>query len=138
MVVKAITYEDLNGNEIKEEFFFNLSKTELVKLQHSEEGGLEAILSKMIDTKDNKKIFEFFEHFVHLSYGVPSADGKHFRKSKEILDDFISSPAYDIFFMEIITDEKKMADFINEVIPKKLAEEVSEMLKKQQEETTQA
>lgn len=40
MLVKTITYEDFNGTERTEDFMFNLTKTELVKLEHSIEADL--------------------------------------------------------------------------------------------------
>lgn len=51
------------------------------------------------------------------SYGVPSPDGRKFMKSKEITEDFLQTEAYNNFFMELVTDAGKAADFIQDILP---------------------
>lgn len=40
MYKKTITYLDYNGEEIKEDFYFNLTKAEILEMQLEKEGGL--------------------------------------------------------------------------------------------------
>ena len=40
MFKKTITYNDFNGVERTEDFYFHLTKAELIKLEFSESGGL--------------------------------------------------------------------------------------------------
>ena len=48
MLKKTITYEDFNGETVSEDFFFHLSKAELVELEMSHTGGLSASLERII------------------------------------------------------------------------------------------
>lgn len=121
MLKKKIKYTDFNGEEMEEEFYFNISKSELSKAQLSVDGGLDVKLQKVIDSKSSPEILKMYNEFIDLSYGIKSDDGKHFRKSKEILDDFKSSPAYDELFMELINNPNKIIEFIKGVFPVEIA-----------------
>ena len=56
MLKKTITYEDFNGETVSEDFFFHLSKAELVELELSHQGGLSAALQRIVDAEDGKSI----------------------------------------------------------------------------------
>ena len=47
MLKKTITYEDFNGVERKEDFYFNLSKAEIMEMQFGTVGGLDVMLKKI-------------------------------------------------------------------------------------------
>lgn len=120
MLKRTINYTDFNDQPQSDEFYFHLSKAELVRLEFGVHGGLEAALKKMIESEDKAEILAIFEKIVQGSYGIKSEDGKNFLKTPAILSDFQSSAAYDALFTELITDEKEMAKFINGIIPKDL------------------
>ena len=44
-----------------------------------------------------------------------------FKKNPEITEAFISSPAFDSLFMELMQDEKLLEEFVQGVMPKDLA-----------------
>lgn len=50
------------------------------------------------------------------AYGVKSEDGRRFMKSEEISRSFMESPAYEILFEELVTNDKAAADFVNAVM----------------------
>lgn len=130
MLIKKIKYTDWNGQEREEEFYFNLSKTELIKwLTTNGNYTIDAVLKKMIETENARDMVNEFEFLIMEAYGVKSLDGKTFVKSKEVKDQFRYSPAYDELFMELISDSKKASDFFNKVIPSDLAEEVNNIIK---------
>ena len=83
MLKKTITYTDYNGNERVEDFYFNLSKIELMKLEASTKGGMQKMMDDIVKANDNFRVIEVFERLIKLAYGVKDEDGKHFRKSKE-------------------------------------------------------
>lgn len=132
MLKQTITYEDFNGKERTEDYYFNLTKTELTRLQahyHTANSkGLEDYLNTIVENDDQEKIVDFFEDLIKRSYGVKSEDGKHFRKNEEIITDFFDSPAYDSLFIKVCSDTDAAVAFVSGLIPKDLAEEV----KKQQ------
>lgn len=116
MLKKTITYIDLNGVERTEDFYFNLSKPEIVKMQTSVKGGYDVQLKSIGAGADGGQIMEFFEDLVRRSYGVKDKDGKRHMKSEEISRSFMESPAYEVLFEELITNDRAAADFVNAVM----------------------
>ena len=127
MIKKTISYEDYDGVKRTEDFYFNLSKPELVEMQTSESGGLDKRIEKMQQTQDISKIIELMKEVIQRSYGVKSDDGKRFIKNQEVLDEFLQSEAYSELFMELATDADKAAEFIQGILPKGLAEEAKKL-----------
>jgi hypothetical protein len=124
---KTITYEDFNGETVSEDFFFHLSKAELVELEMSHEGGLSEALQRIVEAEDAKSIIKEFKNIILGSYGKKSPDGRRFIKNQELRDEFESSEAYSTLFMELVTDADAAAEFVNGVIPKGLAEEAAKV-----------
>ena len=58
MLKKTVTYEDFNGVERTEDFYFNLTEAELVDMDMDENNGLAEKLQKIIDSKDIKQIMD--------------------------------------------------------------------------------
>lgn len=125
MLKKTIIYTDLNGVERTEDFYFNLSRPEVVKMQGSVKGGYDVQLKGIGNEKNGKAIMEFFEDLIRRSYGEKSEDGRRFMKSDEISRDFMETPAYEALFDEMVTDDKAAAEFVNAVMPK-LPKQLSE------------
>ena len=122
MLTKTIKYKDFNGQEKVKNFYFNLSKSELAEMDLVEKAGIEQTIKKMINEDDRENIVKLFKTLVLRAYGVKSADGERFEKSDELRAAFEQHPAYDILFMELISSEKAMSDFINAVVPSEVSE----------------
>lgn len=127
MLKKTIAWTDFDEHERKEDFFFNLSKSELMEMELVQDGGMENMLQKIIDTQDRKKIVEIFKDLILRAYGEKTLDGKRFIKSKELSDAFAQTGAYDVLFMELATDAGAAAAFINGAMPQGLAAEAAEL-----------
>lgn len=110
-------YEDYNGNQREDDFYFNLSKAELLEMELSEEGGMDKRLKRLINAQDMKEAIKLFKAIVLMSYGIKTDDGR-FIKNDQVRAEFTQSAAYSEIFMLIATDEKKAQDFINGVLPK--------------------
>ena len=123
MFKKTITYEDFDGNQRTEDFYFNLTKAELTEMEMSFNGGLSQLLDKIVKENDQKKIIEYFKKIVIDSYGVKSLDGRQFIKNDQIKEEFASTAAYSDIFMELATDSDAASAFINGIIPKNLKEQ---------------
>lgn len=124
MIKKTITYVDYNGEERTEDFFFNLTKAEIMEMQMSEEGGLSEMLKKIVAAKDYPSIIKEFKKLILCSYGEKSADGKRFIKSKELSDSFAQTEAYSILFTELAENVDEATAFFKGVIPAAVAEEI--------------
>ena len=127
MIKKTITYNDYDGNERTEDYYFNMSKPELLEWQSSETGGLEKRIDKITKEQNINKIIELMKEIIQKSYGVKSDDGKRFIKNQEVLDEFMQSEAYSELFMELATDADAASEFINGILPKGLAEEAQKI-----------
>lgn len=119
--------------ERTEDFWFNLSKTELTKLDAELPGGVLGVLRKIIDKKDRKALVDFIETLILRSYGEKTLDGKRFVKTPEMAEEFMQTPAYDELFMSILSDTDSQTSFINGVIPQSMAKEIEATDKKQVE-----
>lgn len=116
---ETITYNDLNGVQRTEDFYFDLSKPEIVKMQASAKGGYDVQLRSIAADLNGAKIMEFFENFISKSYGEKSEDGRRFMKSEEISRSFMETPAYEVLFEKLVTNDKYAADFVNTVMRSK-------------------
>lgn len=137
MLKKDITYTDFDEEEHTETFYFNLSKSELaqIALESSAEGtDVTESLRSLIASNDPKKIIPAFKNVIGMTVGIRSEDGKTFKKSPEISEDFLNSPAFDSLFMELITDPKAATEFITGAIPKDLREQAVAEVNLPQEE----
>lgn len=117
MLKKTIKYTDFNGQETEEEFFFHLSKAELVELEMSHEDGFVKSMEKVVAAEDNKTIISEFKKIILQSYGRKSIDGKRFIKTQALREEFESSEAYSTLFMELVTDTDAAIEFMNGIIP---------------------
>lgn len=125
MLKRDITYENFDGENVTETFYFNLTKTELLELQVDFEGGIEELIKRIIRAEDMKTLLSLFKRIVLASYGVRSDDGKRFIKNDELREEFTQTAAFDSLFMELATDEEKASAFIMGIVPKAFAEEIA-------------
>lgn len=132
MLKKTITFEDFFGDTRTEDFFFNISKAEMVKLELSEDGGLEAKLSRLVQKRDVPAMMEEFDRIIGIAYGEVSPDGKRFIKTdengKRLFDSFKETDAYSVLFLEMFNDPDAFPNFLHGIIPKDLMKEFEKNL----------
>lgn len=117
MLKKTIEYTDYNGVERKEDFYFNLTEAEITEMELSTAGGLAEMVNKIVAAQDTASIVKIFKELVLKAYGEKSPDGRRFMKSKELSDAFSQTEAYSKLFMELATDDKSAANFVNGIVP---------------------
>ena len=123
MLKETITYVDYNGTERTEDFYFNLSESEIVEMAATSDGDLGEKLKAIVAAKDGSKIMSVFKDVLIRSYGQKSDDGKRFEKRNgELARAFLDTPAYNQLFMRLVTDPNYAAAFIEGVLPKGIAE----------------
>ena len=120
MYKKTVKYTDYNGIEREEDFYFSLSEAELTEMQVSTPGGYNSMIDRITKTKDVSGLVSVVKDLVIKSFGVKSDDGRRFIKKPELVEEFMETPAYSNFYMSLISDEKEMAAFINNIIPSNL------------------
>ena len=124
MLKKTITYTDYNGNERTEDFYFNLTKAEVIEMELGVTGGLAEMIKKVNEAQDMPSIVKIFKDLVLKAYGEKSTDGKRFVKSDEIATAFSQTEAYSNLFMELATDSNAAAEFVNGIMPANVSEPV--------------
>ena len=129
MLKKKVTYTDYNGVERTEDFYFNLSKAELMEMELTTTGGLAEMIQKIVSAQDGPAIVKIFKDLVLKAYGEKSPDGKRFVKSQELTDAFTQTEAYSQIFMELATDADAATAFINGIIPADMAAVVAKQQK---------
>lgn len=124
MLTKTIKYTNYDGVEMEEKFYFNISKAELTELQLNTPGGYGAYIERIVAAKDVPTLSQLFKDLILMSYGEKSADGKRFLKrapdGHRLADDFVQTEAYSELYMELVTDDKAAAAFVNGIIPQGL------------------
>lgn len=122
MLKKAISYTDFDGQEHTEDFYFNLTKAEIIELELTAEGNsFVTYLEKVVASNNGKLIMDTFKSIIFKAYGEKSEDGKRFVKSEKLSEDFSFTAAYDVLYVELVTDAEKAAEFINGLVPEELA-----------------
>lgn len=129
MLKKTITYPDYNGVERTEDFYFNLTKAEVMEMEMSTKGGLAEMIQRIIAAQDAPAIIKIFKDLILKAYGEKSPDGKHFNKldkdGHRLADDFAQTEAYSVLFMELATDADAASKFINAIVPADLNQQVN-------------
>ena len=117
MLKKTMTYTNYDGVEITEDFYFNLSKAEVTEMELGINGGMSAMLQKIVDAQDVKQIMEVFKNIILKAYGEKSSDGRRFMKSDEISKAFSETEAYSDLYMSLASDAEIATDFIKGILP---------------------
>lgn len=117
MFEKNIKFTDFFGNEKTAKCYFNLSEAEILDAQFDTKGDFAQLVQGIANTKDQEALGKLFKEIILRSYGEPSSDGVYFNKSKEIRDKFENSALYNALYTELLFDENKASEFVNNVIP---------------------
>lgn len=137
MFTKTIKYNDFNGTERKEECHFHLSKTELLEIaMELPEGLTDNIAAKpertaveagslILRALGAKGVTQFYKTLILKSYGVKSLDGRRFEKSEQLSAEFSQTPMFDELYYEIMTNDDKATEFVNNLIPESVLKDIS-------------
>ena len=129
MIKETITYTDYNGNERTEDFYFNLTKAEVMELEMSTKGGMAEMIQRIVAAQDQPAIIKIFKDLIIKAYGVKSPDGKRFIKNDEVVDEFVQTEAFSELFMKLATDADAAAKFVNGIVPASLAKQLEAVKK---------
>ena len=127
MLKETITYTDYNGVSRTEDFYFNLTKAELMEMEMGIAGGFAEYINQIIAAQDVPSLMKIFKEIILKSVGKKSADGRLFIKNEEIATEFSQTEAYSELFMKLSTDDGAAAKFINGIMPAEIAEQAVKM-----------
>jgi len=121
MLKKSITYSDLDGNSVTDDFYFNLSKSELVEMELSEKDGLSAQFQQADQVggwrTDHRRSQEGPLHVCWTEV----------RRRKDLQEvgrhhhSFMQSDAYSELFMSLVSQPDGAVEFITGIMPASLA-----------------
>lgn len=117
MLKKTLVFKDLDGNEVTRDFYFHLSKAELIELEINHDGNFSSRLQRIGESNNGRLIMSEFKDLIRMSYGERSEDNLRFIKSRDLSEAFLQTNAYEVLFMELITDPDAGAKFINGLMP---------------------
>lgn len=135
MFKKAITFTDYNGETKTKNYYFNLSRPELMEMKRSPLFEMQKIVDRVnkmenpdeelsVAEKDEiqEKMGEILRNLVIQSYGVKSEDGERFMKRVGDRkfgagEDFVETMAYDALYMEMISNAGNLVKFVRAVVP---------------------
>ena len=127
MIKKTVTYIDFDGKSVTEDFYFNLTTTDVMKLEVSERNGFFEAMEKIVAAESGAEIIAGFERIVLLSYGAKDAQGRFYKNQHET-DVFAASPAFSEIFMEMATNAEAGGQFVNQIVPPNFAEQVARLV----------
>src|SRR6266699_4048291 len=121
MIKKLIKFDDFDGNQIEEEHYFHLSKTELLKMDAEKDGGMVRILSELQASNNANDILRMFSEIIMRAYGRrdPLSPTRFIKDASE-QQDFLQSLACEALLTECTTDPNAAVEFINGISPKDL------------------
>lgn len=139
MIRETVTYEDFDGNQRTEVLQFNLTRSEVLDLVTSGRIII-ADIEKALGTKDGIEIYNAFRPLILKAYGQKSEDGRYFRKSDQISEDFENSAMFDQFTIDLMTDATgtRLYDFVTGILPKDVRDQAIDLAKKEMEKESTA
>lgn len=120
MLKKTMTTVDFGGTERTEDYYFNLTRAEIMEMELTTEGGLVQMINRITAAQSQLELAKLFKQIICKSYGVLSPDGRKFIKNQAVLEDFLATQAYSDLYMEMLTNTEAATEFFNNVIPQDL------------------
>jgi hypothetical protein len=124
MLKKTIKFVNFEGDEVTQDFYFNLTKAELVELASELPNfDIEAYLTRLAETNDQKAMLAFLKGLIARSYG--KRDENEFVKSVNQTSTFLASEAYSELLFEMAENLDMAVSFFNGVMPQSMMKEIS-------------
>lgn len=123
---EKFTEDGEDVEEVEEDFYFNINKSELIELEVEHNEGLEKWVERIVKAEDRKTMFAEFKRIVLLAYGKKSEDGTSFIKSPELSQAFANHAAFDVLLTDLCTKDDFAAVFTKGILPRDLVGKMEE------------
>lgn len=124
MLKKTVSYTDTDGVPCTEDFYFNLTRFEILELQVSRVGGFAQAMELLAKSTDQQRILSTIKELVLLAYGERTDISRHFVKRPEFAEAFSHTEAFSNLVMDMFTDTDKANAFFEGLMPADLMEQV--------------
>lgn len=159
MFKKTMKFDDLDGNEVSQTFYFNYNKKEVAELlefgaiQEFAKAGethlpLEEKLARLStpveesglsQTENNRQAYGIFQDLILDAYGVKGEDNVSFEKNDKNRNYFRSHVAFPEMIFEFLENPKLAAEFVESCLPPRMVEKAkAEMQKENSNKLTSA
>jgi hypothetical protein len=118
MIKKTVTFENLDGEMVTEDWWFNISRGDLVELSVGNElaDRIRAISqANKAGTVDARSIIPAFKGILAMSVG--KRVNNRFMRSAEITAEFMGTEAYSEVVFSLISNAGEAAKFVNNLVP---------------------
>lgn len=129
MFKKTITFKDFNDVQQSQDFYFHISKAELLEMA-ADNNVMMARIQRIIDANDGKAILNELRELIRMACGIRSADGMRFLKTPEAQSVLMDSPAFDELLMELATDAEASIAFVQMLIPEQMQKDMAKQMAK--------
>lgn len=132
MIKKIINYTNYKGEPRVKEAYFHISKLDMMDnidiREEIEDIQLELELAPEGDLNEKQtfRMINMVKRLIEIAYGERSEDGESFVKSKESLEKFTSSPAYEELIFSVFQNPEVADEFIIGLMPPDLVKEAEE------------
>lgn len=152
MFKKTLKFEDLNGDEVEQTFYFHYNRKEVAELiefgyvfqfrpdDTSKSMPLEDQLkalstpveqSGLTQEENTRQAYNIFQNLILDAYGEKGDDNVTFKKTRELRQYWESHVAFPELIIEFINNPKTAAEFIEYCLPPKFRQEAIDEMKKQ-------
>ena len=125
MLKRTISFVDIDGNKVSEEFYFNVAREDMIELM-VEKPEMEDKLQAMVDSMDGRSIDSLLKEFILLGVGRRPEGTRQFVKNEEVTNDFRYSGAYGQLLWELANDPTLAEEFMEGIFPPSLLDEMKQ------------
>jgi hypothetical protein len=119
---RTITYQNLDGKTLTEDFYFHYSTGEATELKIRFGETMQERIEALVNAKDGEEIIKIFRGIIADSIGRKSPNGKSFIKNDEIREEFMGSDAYSEMLLWLLERTENMSEFVNGIFPTNMVE----------------
>ena len=126
MIKRSITYTNIDGQPVTEDWYFHFRSDELVEMQVNHD--VANTFRRIQDGEANEKeAITLIKMFVQGGVGKRSEDGRKFTKKPEVLEDFVDSGAYSALFFDLLKNPAAAAVFVESLMPADMEKQITEL-----------
>ena len=136
MIVKKISYHDLDGDLREDDFYFSMNETQYARANAMFPGGLQEFAMKAAKDKEPDAMFRVIDTLVREAYGERVNNGfvKTAPNGQKLADFFINTEAYDNLLLELMQSEDNLMAFLTGCLNKNAQDRVTAEFKRVREE----
>lgn len=123
MLKKDITYQNLDGQDVTETFYFQITKAEVIEKAAIKGEDYADRLRKLTVERDGAEIMREFKAL--LTESVGRREGQLFIKDESIRNQFLFSGAWDSFFLKLIESPDSGAKELQSIFPKDVQDQIA-------------